>query len=127
VYAIDSNGKKLWNYETDFWIVTSPIIADLDGDGKLEIVVGSYDHNIYVLDSEGSYVLDYVPGVSGIVSQTGHSGEAITSGPGKTKGKKIWQYKTDGVVVGCAYLSGEKNLIVNTESGSIKDLIHKNE
>jgi hypothetical protein len=107
--------------------VASPIIADLDGDGKMEIVVGSYDHNIYVLDSEGSYVLDYVPGVSGIVAQTGNYGEALTSGPGKTKGKKIWQYKTDGVVVGCAYLSGEKSLIVNTESGNIKDLIHKNE
>jgi len=127
VYAIDMNGKKLWSYETDFWVVASPIVADLDGDGRMEIVVGSYDHNIYVLDSEGTYVLDYVPGVSGIVAQTGHYGEAMTSGPGKTQGKKIWQYKTDGVVVGCAYLSGEKNLIVNTESGKINDLIHKTE
>ena len=127
VYAIDMNGKKLWSYETDFWVVASPIIADLDSDGRMEIVVGSYDHNIYVLDSEGSYVLDYVPGVSGIVTQTGHYGDAMTSGPGKTQGKKIWQYKTEGVVVGCAYLSGEKNLIVNTESGKINDLIHKME
>jgi outer membrane protein assembly factor BamB len=127
VYALDMNGKKLWSYETDFWVVASPLIADIDNDGKLEIVAGSYDHNIYILDSEGSYVLDYVPGVSGIVTQTGHYGEAMTSGPGKTKGKKIWQYKTDGVVVGCAYLSSEKNLIVNTESGKINDLIHKME
>jgi len=125
VYAIDMSGKKLWSYETDFWVVASPIIADLDGDGRMEIVAGSYDHNIYILDSEGSYVLDYVPGVSGIVTQTGNYGDAVTSGPGKTQGKKIWQYKTDGVVVGCAYLSGEKNLIVNTESGKINDLVHK--
>ncbi len=127
VYAIDMNGKKLWSYETDFWVVAMPIVADLDGDGKMEIVAGSYDHNIYVLDSEGSYVLDYVPGVSGIVAQTGQYGEAMTSGPGKTQGKKIWQYKTEGVVVGCAYLSSEKSLIVNTESGKINDLIHKKE
>jgi WD40 repeat protein len=127
VYALDHNGKKLWSYETDFWVVASPIIADLDGDGKMEIVIGSYDHNIYVLDSEGTYVLDYVPGVSGIVAQTGNYGEATTSGPGKTKGKKIWQYKTEGVVVGCAYLSGDKNIIVNTESGQINNLVHKKE
>jgi outer membrane protein assembly factor BamB len=125
VYAIDSNGKKLWSYETDFWVVATPIIADVDSDGRMEIVAGSYDHNIYVLDSEGSYMLDYVPGVSGITAQTGQYGEAITSEPGKTLGKKIWQYKTEGVVVGCAYLSGEKNLIINTESGKINDLIHK--
>ena len=125
VYAIDMNGRRLWSYETDFWVVAMPIIADIDADGKMEIVVGSYDHNIYILDSEGSYMLDYVPGVSGIIAQTGHYGEAITSGPGKTQGKKIWQYKTEGVVVGCAYLSGEKSLIVNTESGRINDLIHK--
>jgi len=127
VYTLDMYGKKLWSYETDFWVVASPIAADLDGDGKLEILAGSYDHNIYILDSEGTYVLDYVPGVSGIVTQTGHIGDAITSGPGKTRGKKVWQYQTEGVVVGCAYLSDGKNIIVNTESGKINDLIHKNE
>ncbi|MGV8141917.1 MAG: PQQ-binding-like beta-propeller repeat protein [Candidatus Woesearchaeota archaeon] len=127
IYALDCNGKKLWSYETDFWVVASPIIEDMDGDGKLEIIAGSYDHNIYVLDSEGTYVLDYVPGVSGIVTQTGHYGEAMTSGPGKTQGKKIWQYKTEGVVVGCAYLSGDKSIVVNTESGKINDLVHKKE
>ncbi len=125
VYALDNNGKKLWSYETDFWVVAPPIVSDLDGDGKLEIVVGSYDHNIYVLDSEGSYMLDYVPGISGIVSQTGSSSEAITQQPGKTQGKKLWQYQTEGIVVGCAYVTEDKNLIVNIEPGKVKDLIHK--
>jgi len=125
VYTLDMNGKKLWSYETDFWVVATPIIADVDNDGREEVVAGSYDHSIYVLDPEGSYILDYVPGVSGIVAQTGHYGEAMTKGPGKTQGKKIWQYKTEGIVVGCAYLGSEKNIIVNTESGQINDLIHK--
>jgi outer membrane protein assembly factor BamB len=125
VYAIDMDGKKLWSYETDFWVVAMPIIADVDGDGRIEIVAGSYDHNIYILDSAGSYMIDYVPGVSGIVAQTGQYGEAITSGPGKTQGKKIWQYKTEGVVVGCAYLHNGKNIIVNTESGKVNNLVHK--
>ncbi len=125
VYAIDMLGKKLWSYETDFWVVASPIVTDLDGDGRLEIVAGSYDHNIYVLDAEGTYMLDYVPGVSGIITQTGNYGEAITKEPGKTKGKKIWQYKTDGIVVGCAYIDGNNNLIVNTDSGKVNNIIHK--
>ncbi|MGV8086338.1 MAG: PQQ-binding-like beta-propeller repeat protein [Candidatus Woesearchaeota archaeon] len=127
IYAIDMNGKKLWNYETDFWVVASPIIVDIDGDGRLEIIAGSYDHNIYVLDSEGTYVLDYVPGVSGITTQTGSYGDAITSGPGKTKGKKIWQYKTEGVVVGCVYMNEDNSLIINTESGKINEFVHKKE
>ncbi|MGV8150953.1 MAG: PQQ-binding-like beta-propeller repeat protein [Candidatus Woesearchaeota archaeon] len=127
VYALDYTGKKLWNYETDFWVVASPIVSDLDNDGKMEIIAGSYDHNIYVLDSEGSYMLDYVPGVSGIVTQTGSYGEAITKEPGKTQGKKIWQYQAEGIIVGCAYISESKNIIINTDSGKVKNLIHKKE
>ncbi len=123
VYALTIDGKELWNYETDFWVVTSPLIADIDGDGRKEIVVGSYDHNIYILDAEGSYLLDYVPGVSGIVGQTGQYGEALTKQPGKTKGKKIWQYQTEGIIVGCAHIDG--SIIVNTESGKINDLVHR--
>ena len=127
VYAIDCTGKKMWNYETDFWVVAAPIVTDLDNDGRLEIIAGSYDHNIYVLDSEGSYMLDYVPGVAGIVGQTGQYGDAITKEPGKTQGKKIWQYQTDGVIVGCAYVDDHKNLIVNTDSGKINNLMHRKE
>lgn len=127
IYALDFNGKKIWSYETDFWVVASPIVTDLDNDGKPEIIAGSYDHNIYILDSEGSYMLDYVPGVSGIVTQTGSYGEAITKEPGKTQGKKIWQYQAEGIIVGCAYIDESKNIIVNTDSGKIKNLVHKKE
>ena len=125
IYALDNTGKKLWSYETDFWVVASPIVTDIDNDGKLEIIAGSYDHNIYVLDSEGSYMLDYVPGVSGIIGQTGQYGDAITKEPGKTQGKKIWQYQTEGIVVGCAYV--QNNIIVNTDSGKINNIMHKSD
>ena len=127
VYALDFSGKKLWSYQTDFWVVASPIVADIDNDGRLEVIAGSYDHNIYVLDCEGSYMLDYVPGVSGIVAQTGNYGEAITREPGKTLGKKIWQYQADGIIVGCALVDDTRNIIINTDSGKIKNLVHKKE
>ncbi|MFH0870090.1 MAG: PQQ-binding-like beta-propeller repeat protein [archaeon] len=127
VYALNSAGDKLWHYETDFWIVSEPIVEDLDGDGRKEVIVGSYDHNIYVLDSEGSYVLDYMPGLSGVVQQAGHYSDIITSEPGKVTGKKIWQFKTDGIIVGCAYVPDNKSIVVNTKHGKVDNIIHKDD
>tara|TARA_B100001123_G_scaffold420359_2_gene526638 strand:+ start:4373 stop:7675 length:3303 start_codon:yes stop_codon:yes gene_type:complete len=34
-------------------IRTSPTIMDIDGDGETEVIAGSDDHNLYVLDSDG--------------------------------------------------------------------------
>ena len=127
VYALTPYGDKLWSYETDFWVANEPIVEDIDGDGRKEVIVGSYDHNVYVLDSEGSYVLDYVPGLSGVVQQTGHYSDIISKDPGKVTGKKIWQFKTDGVIVGCAYIPDDKSFVVNTKPGKVNDLVHKKE
>jgi outer membrane protein assembly factor BamB len=127
VYALTAEGDKLWSYETDFWIVSEPIVDDIDGDGKKEVIIGSYDHNVYVLDSEGSYVLDYVPGLSGVVQQAGHYSDIITKEPGKVTGKKIWQFRADGVIVGCAYIPDDKSIIVNTKTGLVNGVIHKQE
>lgn len=125
VYALRNDGEKIWDYETDFWVVASPIISDMDGDGKPEIIVGSYDHNIYVLDSEGSYVLDYVPGISGAVNQAGNYSEIPTQDPGRIHGKKIWQYETDGIIVGCAIVNETNEIIVNNKIGKVKNISHK--
>ena len=105
--------------------MSEPIVEDIDGDGKKEVVVGSYDHNVYVLDSEGSYLLDYMPGLSGVVQQAGHYSDIITQEPGKVTGKKIWQFKTDGVIVGCAYIPDDKSIVVNTKPGMVNGLVHK--
>lgn len=52
VYAIDAQGKLLWNFVTN-----GPVHAvaadDLDGDGKVEVIAGSDDTCVYVLDSSG--------------------------------------------------------------------------
>ena len=127
VYALTPYGDKLWSYETDFWIASEPIVEDIDGDGRKEVVVGSYDHNVYVLDSEGSYVLDYMPGLSGVVQQAGHYSDIITQEPGKVTGKKIWQFKTGGVIVGCAYIPDDKSIVISTKPGKVNDLVHKKE
>lgn len=127
VYALTPYGDKLWSYETDFWIVSEPIVEDIDGDGRKEVIVGSYDHNVYVLDSEGSYVLDYMPGLSGVIQQAGHYSDIITQEPGKVAGKKIWQFRTEGIIVGCAYIPDDKSIVVSTKPGKIGGLVHKKE
>ncbi len=123
VYCLSARGEKLWSYETDFWIVSSPIITDIDGDGRLEVVVGSFDHNLYILDGEGAYSLDYMPGLSGVANQAGHYTDILTQEPGDHVGKRLWQIKTQGMIVGCEELEND-NIIVNVKSGFVEDLGH---
>ena len=115
----------LRTYETDFWVVSKPIVADIDGDGELEVIIGSYDHNLYILNSKGSYLLDYVPGISGVVQQAGHYSEIMTQEPGQHVGKKLWQFRTDGVVVGCAQVGDEPAIVVTTKPGLVNRIQHK--
>ena len=126
VYCLNARGERIWSYETDFWIVTSPIVTDIDGDGDLEVVVGSYDHNLYVLDGEGAYNLDYMPGLSGVAHQAGHYTSVATREAGEHVGKRLWQIKTQGMIVGCEELEKD-NIIVNVKTGFVDDIKHENE
>lgn len=40
----------LWKFDTGGSVVASPAIGDVDNDGTLEVVIGSTDGNVYVLD-----------------------------------------------------------------------------
>ena len=72
VYAYDANGisksgwpvsigdvEDLYNSQV---INSSPQIADLDGNGTLEIIVGSTDKNLYVLNNDGTLRWTYMTG-----------------------------------------------------------------
>jgi len=53
VYAINSQGKLLWSFDTGGWSVfSSPALADIDNDNKLEAVVGTREGKLYILDAE---------------------------------------------------------------------------
>ncbi|OIO61986.1 hypothetical protein COT48_02605 [Candidatus Woesearchaeota archaeon CG08_land_8_20_14_0_20_47_9] len=127
VYALNSEGSKIWSFETDFWVASSPIVLDIDRDGRLEVVAGSFDHFLYILEAEGAFMLDYMPGVSGVVQQSGSYGNVMTSEPGGFHGKKIWQLKTEGIIVGLTRLTGSKEqVLICTANGRISSVVHTN-
>jgi outer membrane protein assembly factor BamB len=52
-----------WSYTTGNNVWSSPALGDIDGDGKLEVVVGSFDNNVYALNGEnGSFLWSYTTG-----------------------------------------------------------------
>ncbi len=57
IHVLDSaTGKPRWDkYRTDGW-VRCVFSCDIDGDGKDEILGGSGDKHLYILDSQGNYL-----------------------------------------------------------------------
>jgi outer membrane protein assembly factor BamB len=45
-------GEEAWNFQLGPRTIGTASLGDLDGDGALEVVVGSYDGNVWVLGAE---------------------------------------------------------------------------
>jgi VCBS repeat protein len=57
ITVFNLDGSVLWQRvspEAGFGFFSSPAVADLDGDGRLEVIVGGFDQRLYVLRSDGS-------------------------------------------------------------------------
>jgi MYXO-CTERM domain-containing protein len=56
VHAVDACGCEApqWPKFTDGWIVATPAVGDVDGDHKLEVVVGTRDGNLFAWHTQGS-------------------------------------------------------------------------
>lgn len=121
IYCIDSNGELIWSYETDFWVTSTPIVSDIDQDGTVEVIAGSYDHKIYILDSQGDFKLDYIPGLGGVVNQSGHYSNTMNTEVGQNQGKLFCTYSLEGNIVGCAKISSGA-IIANTKQGKIYNI-----
>ncbi|MFB6196922.1 MAG: FG-GAP repeat domain-containing protein, partial [Halobacteriaceae archaeon] len=59
LYALDEHGEPVFTYETDGAIVSSPTVADLNGDGEKEIVFGSCDNHVYAITNNGDTIWNY--------------------------------------------------------------------
>ena len=49
----DARGKEKWSFATTEIIQSFPTIADIDGDGKPEVIFGANDSRLHVLDAGG--------------------------------------------------------------------------
>ncbi len=68
------NGAELWTFDTQDWlnhhpdgwrdgVFSTPAIADINGDGQLEITFGAWDQCIYLLDRNGNPLWGNLPGI----------------------------------------------------------------
>ncbi len=58
-YGLDyKTGEQLWNYPTGGWVRTV-FAYDMNCDGKEEVLVGSADGNLYLLDFQGQLLAQY--------------------------------------------------------------------
>ena len=53
------NSSVLWLHKTEGEIYFSPALVNIDGDGKLEAVVGTQDWNVYAFDFPSAGVHAY--------------------------------------------------------------------
>ncbi len=128
VYALSPVLQKIWRYETNFWVGSRIIVDDIDNDGKPEVVVGSYDKKLYVFDAKPSFLIGFMPGISGVVRQNSDYG-GMTRQAQHLRGKKYWQYDTQGTITGIGVIDfkkKEKNIIVVTKEGKVIAFVHEN-
>lgn len=57
-YSLDDM-QLLWTYEAQGPILSSPVVADFGSDGRVNVIFGSDDGNLYVLDDSGRLVFRF--------------------------------------------------------------------
>src|SRR5579859_194841 len=112
VYAYSRNGTLLWEYETRDHI-RSICIKDIDGDGRVEILVGSEDRNMHVLDSDGHLLWRFYFPHSALaidaadIDQDGHTEILVGCADGylyvfNSDGDLLWKYEArDRILAVC--------------------------
>lgn len=119
VYCINAHGEKLWSYETDFWVMASPSVINTNGYNR--ICMGSFDQKLYVLDGESEISLNFIPGLSGIINQTGYTSMATTRDVGENQAKKLYEQELGGHITSCIHIPNSQRLIVTTKQGKMYD------
>ncbi len=140
IHAINgSTYDTLWSYQANDWMYHGCSFADIDGDGLLEISIGSYDDHVYVLNSEdgslewsydvGSYILGPTS-----LADLNHDGNVevvaatyslhVLSHDGSTQ---LWSYPTGGLIWRGASISdidgdGRLDVCFGSEDGIIRVL-----
>ena len=56
--GLTDEGCLLWSFSTGGGVSSSPAIGDIDGDGKLDVIVGSGDTKVYAIKTGGGVPSD---------------------------------------------------------------------
>jgi len=56
IFSLDGKGQEKWRFKLGAGADASPTLADTDGDGKQEVLIGSSDRYVYCLDHDGRLV-----------------------------------------------------------------------
>ncbi|MCK5816796.1 MAG: T9SS type A sorting domain-containing protein, partial [Candidatus Marinimicrobia bacterium] len=59
IEVVDVMGNREWTRHTNLFITAMPAIGNIDNDPELEVVVGSYDQNIYALNHDSTDVIAF--------------------------------------------------------------------
>ena len=105
VHAWHHNGSIVsgWPKRTGDWVQSSPALGDIDGDGDIEVVVGSADKKVYAWHHDGSIVAGW-PKMAGYwVSASPALGDIDGDGDMEvvvgSNDKKVHAWHHDGSIV----------------------------
>jgi len=139
VYALrGNNGSVLWFSEApEDWMYHGGSFADIDEDGRPEIVIGCYDGDVYVFNAEDGSLLWEYPGVLYVGAPTsiadlnndGHMEIALVSYTTlkvlSHTGSLLWTYGLGGSAFRGAAIADMNNdnvldLVIGSDDGNIR-------
>ena len=104
VSALNIEGKIMWQFKAKAAVRAQPLVADINNDGRDEVVFGSRDKVLYVLNKEGGLLWQYEAG-SEIESSPALYASQLLVGTNDgflisltPDGKVNWKYKTGGKI-----------------------------
>ena len=119
IQAISESGKPQWQFKAKGAVRTTPLVADINGDGKEEIVFGSIDKTLYAIRGDGSLLWAFNAGSpieSGAACLRTKTGCNIVFGTNNgtffcigSDGRQKWSFATKNPITStpcCGYLMG---------------------